>query len=253
MMRIFKRIISLLAVAAIVLSLAACGENTELFKKGEALQAEPIGTYIAKEVAAKFEMKTVATYNEKEYKAFEYRGNQVLTRVEKSGNHLLLFEYPLDTVIEYDLEATKRSGKYIYFTKKDSGAQYASLCAVYMPSNTQKVVVDTPCSNMVILDSAPNNEMYTYGIIVNTARINVIDLKSSGVSSYSKTLADFKKYIDAGEKLFSLGNFGAYTETTLEAVDRKHVMVNIIEKNSKGEVKNEINFTFNPANGVASF
>ena len=58
---------------------------------------------------------------------------------------------------------------------------------------------------------------------------------------------------DAGEKLFSLGNFGAYTETTLEAVDRKHVMVNIIEKNSKGEVKNEINFTFNPANGVASF
>ena len=252
-MRIFKRVLSLLAVAAIVFSLSACGENTELFKKGEALQAEPIGTYIAKEVAGKYEMKTVATYDEKEYKIFEYKEKQVLARLEKSGNLLLLFEYPLDTKLEYDLEATKRSGKYIYFTKQDSGAQYASLCAVYMPSNTQKVIIDTPCSKMALLDSAESNEMYTFGIIVNAAKINVIDLKSSGVSSYSKTLADLKQYIDAGDSLFSLGNFGAYTETAIETVDRKHVMINIIEKNSKGEVKSEINFTFNPANGVASF
>ncbi len=252
-MKGFKKVVSLLALAAIVLSLVACGENTELFKKGEALTADPIGTYIAKEVAGKFEMTTVATYDGKEYKAFEYKEKQVLARVEKSGNMLLLFEYPLDTKIEYDLEATKRSGKYIFFTKQDSGAQYASLCAIYMPSNTQKVIVDTPCSKMVLLDTTEGKEMYTYGIIVNTSKINVIDLKSAGVSSYSKTSADIKTFIEVSDSFFSLGNFGAYTETTVEAVDRKHVMVNIIEKNSKGETKSEINFTFNPENGVASF
>ncbi len=252
-MKIIKKITALFLLTAILFSFAACGENTELFSKGTALAKEPVGTYIAKEVAAKYEMTTVAEYDGKEYKTFEYREKQVLARVEKSGNVLLLFEYPLDMKIEYDLEATKRSGKYIYFTKQDSGAKYASLCAVYMPSNTQVTLVDTPCSKMVLLDSNPGTEMYGYGIIVNTSKLNVIDLKTGGVSAYSKTMSEIESFIEVGDSFFSLGNFGAYTETTLEAADRKHVMVNIIEKNSKGETKSELNFTFNPENGVASF
>ncbi len=253
MMKVFKKITALFLLSAILLSFAACGENTELFKNGTALASDPIGTYIAKEVAAKYEMTTVAEYDGKEYKTFEYNDKQALARIEKSGNVLLLFEYPLDMKIEYDLEATKRSGKYIYFTKQDSGAQYASLCAIYLPSHTQKVIVDTPCSKMVLLNSNPGTEMYSYGIIVNAAKINVIDLKTAGISTYSKTTSEIKTFIEIGDSFFRLGNLGAYTETTIEPVDRKHVMVNIIEKNSKGETKSETNFTFNPENGVASF
>lgn len=253
MMKVIKKITSVFLLAAILLSFAACGENTDIFTKSSALASDPVGAYIAKEVSGKYEMTTVAEYDGKEYKAFEYKEKQVLARVEKSGNLLVLFEYPLDMKIEYDLEATKRSGTYIYFTKQDSGAKYASLCAVYMPSNTQKMIIDTPCSKMVLLDSNPGTEMYTYGIIANAAKLNVIDLKTGGISTYSKTMADINSFIEVDKSFFSLGNFGAYTETVLEAVDRKHVMVNIIENNSKGETKSETNFTFNPANGVASF
>lgn len=249
----FKKIAALFAVAAMLLSLAACGENTELFASGDSLEPDAVGSYIAQAVAAKYEMKTVCTYGGREYKAFEYNDKQVLARIEKSGNVLVLFEYPLDTKIEYDLEATKRSGKYIYFTKQDSGAQYSSLCAVYLPTNTQMTVVDTPCSNMVLLDAKKDNKMYNYGIIVRPSQIAVIDLAKGAISSYSRTPSEIATYIDVGEAFFSLGNFGAYTEAVVEKMDEDHVIINVIEKNSKGEVKSEFNFTFNPSNGVASF
>lgn len=249
-----KKITALVAVVAMMLSLAACSGDTTRFAKGAALTADPFtDKVIAKEVAAKYEMTEIHTYAEKAYKTFEYEGKKVLARVEKSGNVRVLFEYPLDTVITYDIEATKRSGNYLYFTKKDAGAPYASLCAIYMPTCTQLTIIDTPCSSMVLLDCKPKDDMYSYGIIVNASQIAVIDLRLGSPSSYSKTLEEIGTFIDAGDTLFAPGDFGSYIETTVEPIDKTHVMVNIIKKNSKGETKEEINFTFNPENSVASF
>lgn len=249
-----KKIIAVFILAAVLLSFAACGENTELFAAGAPLQADPVGSVIAKEVAAKYEMETICTYAEKEYKTFEYNEKQVLARVESSGNIRVLFEYDLDTEIVYNLEATKRSGNYIYFTKRDKGAAYASLCAIYIPTTTQLTIVDTPCSEMVMLDAKSTSEMYAYGIVACRNQLAVVDLAQGKISSeYSKTPEEIRTFIDVGDSFFALGSFGAYTETTVEAIDKDHVMVNIIEKNKTGETKNEINFTFNPSNGVASF
>ncbi len=250
----FKKIVAVFVLAAVLFSFAACGENTELFAAGAPLQAEAVGSVIAKEVAAKYEMKTICTYAGKDYKTFEYKEKKVLARVETSGNIRVLFEYPLDTEIVYNLEATKRSGNYIYFTKRDKDAAYASLCAIYIPTATQVMLVDTPCSDMVLLDTKSTSEMYAYGIIACRNQLAVIDLGQGKISSeYSKTPEEIRAFIDVGDNFFALGNFGSYTETTVEAVDKDHVMVNIIEKNKKGETKSEINFTFNPSNGVASF
>ena len=182
-----KKITALVADVAMMLSLAACSGDTTRFAKGAALTADPFtDKVIAKEVAAKYEMTEIHTYAEKAYKTFEYEGKKVLARVEKSGNVRVLFEYPLDTVITYDIEATKRSGNYLYFTKKDAGAPYASLCAIYMPTCTQLTIIDTPCSSMVLLDCKPKDDMYSYGIIVNASQIAVIDLRLGSPSSYSK-------------------------------------------------------------------
>ncbi len=250
----FKKTVALFILAATLLSFAACGENTELFAAGSALQAEPVGSVIAKEVAAKYEMETICTYAGKDYKTFEYKEKQVLARVESSGNIRVLFEYELDTEIVYDLEATKRSGNYIYFTKRDKGAAYASLCAIYIPTATQVMLVDTPCSDMVLLDTKSTSNMYAYGVIACRDQLAVIDLAQGNISTkYSKTPEEICAFIDIGDAFFELGDFGAYTETAVEALDKDHVMVNIIEKNSKGETKNETNFSFNPSNGVASF
>ncbi|MBQ5825014.1 MAG: hypothetical protein IIW48_09440 [Clostridia bacterium] len=249
-----KKITAIFAVVAILLSLAACSGDATRFTRGAALATDPFADkIIAKEVAAKYEMTEVYTYAEKPYKTFEYEGKQVLARIENSGNVRVLFEYPLDTEIVYDIEATKRSGNYLYFTKKDAGAAYASLCSVYMPTNTQLTVVDTPCSSMVLLDCKSSDDMYSYGIIVSSTQITVVDLKLSSPSSYSKTLQDIASFIDVGDILFGPGDFGTYYETTVEPIDKRHVMINIIKKNSKGETKEEINFTFNPENSVASF
>ncbi len=249
-----KKIVAVFVLAAMLLSFAACGENTELFAAGTPLQVEAVDSVIAKEVAAKYEMETICTYAGKDYKKFEYNEKQVLARVETSGNIRVLFEYPLDTEIVYNLEATKRSGNYIYFTKRDKGAAYASLCAIYIPTTTQLTLVDTPCSEMVILDTKSTSDMYAYGVVACRNQLAVIDLAQGKISTeYSKTPEEIRAFIDVGDSFFALGNFGAYTETTVEAIDKDHVMVNIIEKNKKGETKNEINFTFNPSNGVASF
>ena len=249
-----KKIVAVLVLAATLLSFAACGENTGLFAAGAPLQTEAVGTVIAKEVAAKYEMETICNYAGKDYKTFEYNEKQVLARVETSGNIRVLFEYPLDAEIVYNLEATKRSGNYIYFTKRDNGAAYASLCAIYIPTATQLTLVDTPCSEMVMLDVKSTSDMYAYGVIACRDQLAVIDLAQGKISTeYSKTPEALRSFIDVGDNFFALGNFGAYTETTVEAVDKDHVMVNIIERNKKGETKNEINFTFNPSNGVASF
>ncbi len=253
MMKTVKRITALLLLVAVVLSFTACGENTELFKSGEPLEAQSLSTYIAKEVAAKYEMESVFTYGGKEYKTFEYNGKKALARIEKSGNVLLMFEYPLDMKIEYLTEASKRSGGYLYFTKQDSGANYASLCAIYLPTNTQMTVVDTPCSEMVLFDVGETSDLYKFGVIVKASQLVVLDLTKASAGEYSKTPAEIATFIDIGDSFFKLGNFGSYTESTVEAIDRKHVMVNIIEKNSKGETKSEINFTYNVLNGVASF
>lgn len=249
-----KKITALFAVAAMILAFAACSADTTRLNSSTALVSEPFANkIIAKEVAAKYEMTEVYTYADKAYKTFEYEGNQVLARIEKSGNVRVLFEYPLDTKITYDLEATKRSGSHLYFTKQDAGAPYASLCAIYLPTSTQITVVDTPCSNMVLLNTAENNDLYSFGIIADASQIAVINLKEGSASKYSKTMKDISSFIDAGDTLFAVGKFGSYTETTIEAIDDDHVMINIIEKNSKGETKSEINFTFNPSNSVASF
>lgn len=250
----FKKITAFFAVAVIVLSFAACSVDTTRLNSGAALTAEPFANkIIAKEVAAKYEMTEIYKYADKAYKTFEYEGKQVLARIEKSGNVRVLFEYPLDTKITYDLEATKRSGNHLYFTKQDAGAPYASYCAIYLPTHTQFTVIDTPCSNMVLLDTVEDSELYSFGIIADASKIAVVNLKEGSISTYSKTMKDIATFIDAGDTLFAVGDFGSYTETTLEAIDDDHVMVNIIEKNSKGEVKGEINFTFNPLNSVASF
>ena len=249
-----KKITALFAVAVMVLAFAACSADTTRLNSSTALVSEPFANkIIAKEVAAKYEMTEVYTYADKTYKTFEYEEKQVLARIENSGNVRVLFEYPLDTKITYDLEATKRSGNYLYFTKQDAGAPYASLCAVYLPTNTQITVVDTPCSNMVLLDTDENNDLYSFGIIADASQIAVINLKEGSASNYSKTMKDIASFIDAGDTLFAVGEFGSYTETVIEAIDDDHVMINILEKNSKGETKSEINFTFNPALSVASF
>ncbi len=250
----FKKIAALLLIAATVLSLAACSGDTSRLNKGAALTPTPFpDKVIAQEVAEKYEMTEVIKYGDKTYKVFEYEGKQVLARVEKSGNVRVLFEYPLDTKITYDIDASNRSGNHIYFTKQDAGAPYASLCAIYLPTNAQITVIDTPCSNMVLLDCSAANDMYGYGIIADASRIAVIDLKQATISTYSKTMKDISTFIDAGDTLFDTGDFGAYTETVIEPVDKSHVVINIIKKNSKGETKEEINFTFNPLLGVATF
>ncbi len=249
-----KKITAVFIIAVTVLSLAACSADTARLNKGAALTPTPFSDkVIDKDVAKKYEMKEIITYDGKAYKTFEYENMQVLARVEKSGNVRILFEYPLDTKITYDIEASNRSGSHIYFTKQDANAPYASLCAVYLPSSTQITIVDTPCSNMVLLDCPTTSDMYSYGIIADSSRIAVIDLKQATISSYSKTMEEISSFIDAGDTLFDTGDFGSYTETVIEAVDKNHVMVNIIQKNSKGETKEEINFTFNPSLGVATF
>lgn len=249
-----KKITAIFAIAAMLLSLAACSGDTTRFTAGAELTANPFpNRIIAKEVAAKYEMTEVYSYAGKAYKTFEYEGKNVLARIENSGNVRVLFEYPLDTVITYDIAASKRSGNYLYFTKQDAGAAYASLCAIYLPTLTQLTIIDTPCSSMVLLDCKSTDDMYPYGIIVNASQIAVIDLRLGSPSKYSKTLTDIATFIDAGDTLFAPDSFGAYTETTVEAIDKDHVMINIIKKNSKGETKEEINFTFNPENSVASF
>ena len=106
---------------------------------------------------------------------------------------------------------------------------------------------------MVLLDTNEDSDMYTYGVIARASQLAVINLEQASVSSFSKTPQEIASFIDIGDAFFSLGNFGAYTETVLEAVDKEHVMVNILEKSSKGEIRSELNFTFNPSNGVASF
>lgn len=249
----FKKITALFAAVLMVLSLAACSGDTTRFNKSTALSSTPVDKIIDGAVAQKYTMTEILTHDEKAYKTFEYEDKQVIARIEKSGNVRVLFEYPLDTEIKYDLEASKRSGKHIYFTKKDAGAAYASLCAIYLPSSTQVTIVDTPCSNMVLLDTKKDSDLYNCGIIATASQISVIDLALGSVSTYSKTMEEIHTFINPGDAFFAERDFGAYTETTVEAVDEDHVMINIIEKNKKGETKSEVNFTFNPSNGVASF
>lgn|GEM_PF-4232505 len=249
-----KKITALFAVALMVLSLAACSGDTTRMNKGTELTPTPFSDkIIAKEVAEKYEMTEVYKYEDKTYQTFKYEDKIVLARIEQSGNVRILFEYPLDTKITYDIEASDRSGNHLYFTKQDAGAHYASYCAIYLPTNTQFTVVDTPCSDMVLLDTHKNNELYGYGIIADASQIAVINLKEGSASTYSQTTKDISRFIDVGNVFFATGDFGSYTETTIEAIDNSHVMVNIIEKNSKGETKNETNFTFNPLTSVASF
>lgn len=250
-----KRIVALLAVAVTLLSFAACtGENKfeGRFVAGSTLASDQVGSVIAKEVAAKYDMTTITSFAGKDYKTFEYNGKKVLARIENSGNVRVLYEYPLDTEIVYDSEATKRSGGYLYFTKRDAGAPYASLCSVYIASAApvQNVIVNTPCSNMVLLDTKPSAEMYAYGVVACTDKIVVVNLANGSCTEY--TSESINMFIDMGDKFFGTTEDGGYVETTLEAVDKDHIMVNIIEKNENEETINEMNFTFNPANGVAS-
>ncbi len=252
----FRRIVALFAVAVMAFSFASCSSEPveeSLYVTGAPLPAEPSVSYIAKEVAAKYEMKSIYSYADKEFTTFEYNGKNVLARIESSGNVCVLFEYPLDMEIIYDIEATKRSGNYLYFTKRDKGAAYASLCAIYMPTCTQITIIDTPCSNMVTLDTKSTTTMYPYGIIATRNQLAVIDLAKGVVSTtYSKAPVEIRLFVDMGDAFFKSLKNGAYTETMLERVDEKHIMVNIIEKDKNGETTNEINFTFNPSNGVAS-
>ena len=87
-----KKITALFAVAAMILAFAACSADTTRLNSSTALVSEPFANkIIAKEVAAKYEMTEVYTYADKAYKTFEYEGNQVLARIEKSGNVRVLF------------------------------------------------------------------------------------------------------------------------------------------------------------------
>ena len=251
----FKRIVALLCVAVMLLSFAGCkGENkfAGRFVAGAALSVNPVDSVIAKEVAAKYEMTTITSFAGKDYKTFEYNGKKVLARIEISGNVRILYEYPLDTEIVYDMEATKRSGGYLYFTKRDKGAPYASLCSIYIASASpiQNVIADTPCSNIVLLDTKPSSDKYAYGVIACADKIMVLNLANG--SSVDYTPDNIKLFLDMGDKFFGTTEDGGYVETKLEPLDKDHIMVNIIEKDKAEETVNEWNFTFNPANGVAS-
>lgn len=252
----FKRIVALLAVAVMVFSFAGCKAENKFasrFVVGATLPVNQTGDVIAKEVAAKYEMKTITSYADKEYKTFEHNGKNVLVRVENSGNVRILFEYPLDTEIIYNAEATKRGVGHIYFTKCDAGAVYKSLCSVYVGAvaAVQNTVVNTPCSNMVMLDVKPKSDMYSCGVIASDNKIMVIDLAKGSVKT-EYTCEEIKLFVDMGDKFFGTTEDGGYVETILETADKDHIMVNIIEKNEKDETVKEINFTFNPSNGVAS-
>ena len=253
----FKRMVALLVIAVMIFSFAGCKTENKFaarFTAGAALSVDPIGDVIAKEVAEKYEMKTITSYAGKEYKFFEYNGKNVLARIENSGNVRILYEYPLETEIVYDAEATKRGVGHIYFTKRDKGAAYTSLCSVYNASSVpiQSTVADTPCSNMVMLDIRSSEDMYSCGIIACSDKLMVIDL-AQGTVKYSYTPEEIKLFVDMGDKFFGLTEDGGYIETTLEAIDKEHVMVNIIEKGEKGETVNEKSFTINLSNGVASY
>lgn len=240
----FKKIIALFAVALMVLSLAACSGNATRLNQGTELTPSPFSdNIIARAIAAKYEMTDLLEYSGKAYKTFEYEDKQVLARIENSGNVRVLFEYPIDTKITYDMEASKRSGNHLYFTKQDADAPYASYCAIYLPTHTQFTIVKTPCSNMVLLDVPEDSELYNFGIIADISQISVVNLKEGSASKYSKPIKEISASTDA---FFAVGKFGSYTETTVEAIDGTQVMINIIEKNSKGETKSETNFTFNP-------
>lgn len=256
----FKRIVALFAVAVMIFSFAGCKGKTEnqfagRFTAGAELPVEPVDDVIAKEVAAKYEMKSIKSYADREYKTFEYNGKNVLARIEPSGNVRILYEYPLDTEIVYDTEANKRNTGYIYFTKRDKGAAYTSLCSIYIASpiaSVQNTIVNTPCSNMVLLDTSASDDMFSCGVIAAADKIMVIDLNKNSIKQiYSPT--EIKLFVDMGDKFFGLTEEGGYIETTLEPADKDHIMVNIIEKDANGETVNEKNFTFNPANGVASY
>jgi len=251
----FKKIVALFAVAVMLFSFAGCKAENKFvgrFVAGSTLPADAIGTVIAKEVAAKYKMTSITSFADKEYKTFEYEGKKVLARIETSGNVRILYEYPLDTEFVYDIEATKRSSGYIYFTKRDKGAPYASLCSAYIasPAPIQNVIVNTPCSNMVLLDTKATSDMYRYGVIAGADKIMVIDLMDGSRTEY--TPDKIKLFVDMGDRFFGITEDGGYVETTLEPMDKEHIMVNIIEKDEKEETVSELNFTFNPSNGVAS-
>lgn len=253
-----KRIVALIAVAVMLFSFAGCktAENkfAGRFVAGTTLPVTPVGNFIAKEVSAKYEMKLIKSYADRDYKTFEYNGKNVLARIENSGNVRIMYEYPLDTEIVYNTEANKRSTGHIYFTKRDKGAPYTSLCSVYIASPTapvQNTIVNTPCSNMVMLDTKASDDMFSCGVIAGAEKIMLIDL-NQGIVKKEYTPEEIKLFVDMGDKFFGVTEDGGYIETKLEPLDKDRVMVNVIEKDKNEETIREVNFTFNPDNGVAS-
>ena len=222
----FKRIVALFAVAVMIFSFAGCKAENKFagrFVAGSTLPADAIGTIIAKEIAPKYEMKAITSFAGKEYKTFEYEGKNVLARIENSGNVRILYEYPLDTEIVYDVEATKRSAGYLYFTKRDNGAAYASLCSVYIATTApiQNVVVNTPCSNMALLDTKSTTDLYSRGVIACSDKILVLDLATGSSTEY--TVDAIKLFVDMGDRFFGITEDGGYVETTIEPLDKDHL------------------------------
>ncbi len=245
----FKKFISVMISAAMLLCFAACTNSdapeTETEPVTQAAEEfKPF--YIAKENAARIEKSTfVIKHDGADYNVIEYNGVNYIAKVLESGNLHAVYRFDFDFTIQS--EATKRAGgKYIYFTKLADDNSISALYAYYIPTGVDMKVVDGPCSNFVLFNIPENFEMYPYGFIVNAATVNVVDLREGSISSYSKDIKDVNIYFETPEYFFS----GNTLSTSISTRGKTHILIKMTEKNKKGEVENELSFTFNPIVGV---
>lgn len=244
-----KKLLSVLLAAAVMFSFAACTNNDapEKTTTEAATQAaeEFKPFYIAKENAERIEKSAfVLNYDGEDYSTVEYNGATYLAKKLASGNLHAVYKFGFDfTILD---EATKRAGgNYIYFTKNTADG-IGGLYAYFLPTGVEMKIVDGPCSEFVMFDMPETFEMYPYGFIVNASTVNVVDLREGDLSSYSKDINDVNIYFETPEYFFS----GDTVSTSISTKGKTHLLIKMTEKNKKGEVENELSFTFNPVLGV---
>ncbi len=238
----FRKVLCLITAAASLFALCSCnGTDTPEETTVEETTTAFESFIISKDNTKLYEkIKDISVQAEDNYCLLKYEDKQYIAKHLRSGNFEAMYE--LGAGCELLDEATERAGgNYIYFTEN------GSLKAYFIPTEMALSIVSAPCSNFIMLNVPDNFEIYPYGFIATATEINVVNLAQGSLSSYTKSLADINTFIEAPATLI-----GENIKTTLTAHSRSQVLITTETLNSKGEVKEKTEITFNPILGVFS-
>ena len=245
-----KKLFCLFAAAALLFSLAACGQEEKPVSPVETATTVK-DQFIAAEVGENLEKTELAKKDDQSYYLTIVSGKQVLCRTDLQGRLKILLTFGENNPTFFT-ETFERSGqKMLYYSYRSDGDETASLYAFNLASERATKVIDSPCSEFILLDLPETYEMYPYGFIASADGMKVIDLKAGAASKhYSMTIGQMKIFFvdpDSHPAVF----FGKNLTTTIaDAGDRSHILIETVERKNDGSVKRKWSVSFSPALSV---